>query len=351
MFRQATGTIDAKHRGFFAAAGDARQVWARRAGETGNSVVFLPEDGVTDAVREDCRAGRLVCPMDDCPDPRFVARGGQQRRHHFAHQVAHVKHARGAVWRLEAMTMLAERLARYRGANVQAADGDPVATVAVRSERTGREVQLQVTYDRRLEPPLEQLRDRSQQLLVGHTRGLLLPRLPCRQIPGAWWCGAGRLVAELVLWRDVALAVNPEHRLVATLVDATVARRVGLLPRTAWTPHPLLCLPTQLDACWLTEHGLTTREAQRVLTTLDKRAQPPVFPPPEPPARAPSSVATPRPVAAPPPVAVPVGDPRQAEYLRRADGLDTDARLALLKEMFLPRPPASGGGAGQRDRR
>jgi hypothetical protein len=29
-------------------------------------------------------------------------------------------------------------------------------------------------------------------------------------------------------------------------------------------------------------------------------------------------------------------DPLQAEYLRRAEGLDTAQRLALLKEMFLP---------------
>lgn len=337
MFRQATGTIDAKHRGFFAEAGDARQVWARRVGGPGADVLFLPEHGVTEAVREDCRAGRLVCPMADCPDRRFVARGGARRRHHFAHQVAHVKHATAAVWRLEATSMLADWVAsRYRRADVTTTDGDAVATVSVRSQRTGREVQLQVTYDRRLEPPMEQLRDPSQQLLVGHTRGLLLPREPCRQAPGGWWCAAGRLVGELVLWRGVALAVNPEQRLVATLMGASVARRAGLLGRGAWAPHALLCLPAGLDACLLTEHGLSTPAAQRALSALAARPQPPVAPTP-PPAR--PAHPTPSPLTASPPAVRKVADPRQAEYLRRAHGLNPDERLALLKEMFLTHPP------------
>jgi hypothetical protein len=35
-------------------------------------------------------------------------------------------------------------------------------------------------------------------------------------------------------------------------------------------------------------------------------------------------------------------DPRQAEFLRRARGLDTEQRLALIKEIFLP-PRDTGG--------
>ena len=49
MFDQATGSIDSQHRGFFADAGDVRQVWAWSADE--KRVVYLPEDGVDDAIR------------------------------------------------------------------------------------------------------------------------------------------------------------------------------------------------------------------------------------------------------------------------------------------------------------
>jgi hypothetical protein len=93
--------------------------------------------------------------MADCPDPRFITRGGDIRRHHFAHHVAHVKHTTAAVWRTEAMTMLAEWASRYRHADVDAEDRDGPARVRVRSQRSGRSVELRVTYDRRYEPPLE----------------------------------------------------------------------------------------------------------------------------------------------------------------------------------------------------
>jgi len=335
VFRQATGTIDARHRGFFAEAGDARQVWARRGTGEAGGVFFLDEGGVTEEVRRECSEGRLVCPMADCPDPRFIARGGEVRRHHFAHRVAHVKHATAAVWRAEAMTMLADWAGRYRGAEVDAHDGEHVAAVRVRSQRTGREVELQVTYDRRFEPPLEQLHDPARQLLVGHTRGLLLPRTPCPELRDAWWCGTSRLVGELLLWGGWAIAVNPEQRLVATLVDAYAALRAGLLPRAARTPHPLLCLVCKLDRCRLTGHGLETPTTQRLTAEHAResaqRAQTrtPARPPPERAAAAPASPEHAR-------HATP-GDARQAEYLRRAQGLSTEQRLALLKEMFLPR--------------
>jgi len=335
VFRQATGTIDARHRGFFAEAGDARQVWARlQGGEEEGGVFFLDEGGVTEEVRRGCSEGRLICPMTDCPDPRFIARGGGVRRHHFAHRVAHVKHATAAVWRYEAMTMLADWAACYRGAELDAHDGQRAATVRIRSQRTGRQIALQVTYDRRFDAPLEQLRDRSRQLLVGHSRALLLPRQPCRDVEDAWWCGESRLVGDITLARGYAIAVNPEQRLVGTLIDSHTARAMGLIRRSEAVAYPLLCIICELDRCRLTEHGVTTPTAQQL---LERRTA-------QPPARA--LEATPIQPAWPPPApaegparpAQPFGDARQAEYLRRAQGLNTDQRLALLKEMFLPGP-------------
>jgi hypothetical protein len=335
MFRQGTGTIEEEHREFFAEAGDARQVWARRLGGAKAEVFFLPDGGVTDHVRRDCAEGRLVCPMEDCPDPRFIARGGGERRHHFAHRVAHVKHAAAAVWRQEAMTMLADWARHYRGARVEAEDGDRVATVRIVSERTGHGVELRITYDRRFELPYEISRDPSRQLLLGHTRGLLLPRQPCAEHSGAWWCGESRLVGDLVDADRWALAVNPEQRLIGTLLDSWTALRIGVLPRATHVAYPSLCVVCPLDDCRLTEHGLTTPTVERVLQQRERErtvasrvtgsgkdaAQPPV------------TSSAPHPTQ-------PV-DPRQAEYLLRAQGLNTEERLALIKEMFLP--PQTGG--------
>lgn len=323
MFRQGTGTVDSRHRGFFAEAGDARQVWARWTDV--DRVFFLEDGAVTEEVRRDCSEGRLVCPMADCSDPRFVARGGAVRRHHFAHRVAHVKHATAAIWRHEAMAMLADWASRYRGAEVQVRDGQRAASVRICSERSGRAVELVVTYDRRFEVSRDELSRPGYQLLVGHTRGLLLPRKPCAAIPDTWWCGSSRLVSDILLWHDSVIAVNPEQRLVATLVDVYAALRAGLLARRALTQHPLLCVVCELESCRLTEHGLVTPTSEQLIALRPPPApQRPEAPRPQTPAPVPAFTVGTR------------GDPRQAEYLRRAEGLDTEQRLALLKEMFLP---------------
>jgi hypothetical protein len=273
VFQQATATIDARHRDFFATAGDARQVWARRRDQQPPAVSFLPEGGVTDEIRRQCAAGELVCPMADCPDPRFIARGGDLRRHHFAHHVAHVKHATAAVWRTEAMTMLVDWAGHYRGADVDAEDRDGLACVRVRSQRSGRRVELRVTYNRRYEPPLEDLADSSTQLLVGHTRGLLLPRRACRERTDAWWCGEGRLVGEIAYRDSWALAVNPEQRLIATVVDSYAARDAGLIDRRAPSAYPLLCIVCELGACRLSERGVLTPTVERLLEHREKRGR------------------------------------------------------------------------------
>jgi hypothetical protein len=219
---------------------------------------------------------------------------------------------------------------RHRGADVQAEDRDGLARVRVRSRRSGRRVELQVTYDRRYEPPLEHLAEPSTQLLVGHTRGLLLPREACRARSDAWWCGEGRLVGDLAYRDGWALAVNPEQRLVATLVDSYIARDAGLIDRRAYSAHPLLCIVCELDGCRLSERGVLTPAAERLLEHRQERAR----------AAAHAAARTDRPVDPVPPPFPPRRDDRQAEYLRRAEGLTTEQRLALIKEMFLPREQA-----------
>lgn len=69
----------------FGVGRDPRQLYAldRRNGR----LVYLP-DGVADVFRADCDAGYLICPLPSCADPRYLAVGGSERRHHFRHRAA-----------------------------------------------------------------------------------------------------------------------------------------------------------------------------------------------------------------------------------------------------------------------
>ena len=77
---------------------ETAQVYARRAGEDRAApLVFLPH-GEAAAMRADARAGRLYCPVPDCPTPAFTTVGGR-RRHHFRHLVA-VRHASETIYHI-----------------------------------------------------------------------------------------------------------------------------------------------------------------------------------------------------------------------------------------------------------
>jgi hypothetical protein len=255
VFEQATATPDARHDRFFAGRGDPRQVWALDT--TTGRVVHLAARGVDDDVRRACADETLRCPIARCPDPRLVAKGGEIRRHHFAHRVAHSDHDAATIFRAEAAAMLAGWARRYRGAHVSTHSEEQLDVVTVESEYSGRSVELAVTYDRRFDD-LERFDAPDRQLLVGHTRALLLPRAPHRGVPGAWWCGAPRLITELMARDGAAVAVNPQLRLAATLVPTGDAKRAGLLARTAGTDHPTVCFISELRTCQLTENGLAT---------------------------------------------------------------------------------------------
>jgi hypothetical protein len=264
MFEHATATADSRHRMFFARAGEICQVWARR---TDGILFYLPDGGVDREVRAAAHAGRLTCPYPGCPDPRFIAKGGSERRHHFAHRIAGQEHRTTAAWRHQALLMLADWSARrYPNLEIELDDREAGESLQLRSPRTGRVVRLTVTYDRRYQPPPPLP---GVQLLVGHSRGLLLPRREAEGAPGRWWCGEGRLVGDLVADRGWALAVNPEERLIATIAEPYIARGAGLTegrPRAA-----LLCIVDELEHAHLDADGIHTPASNAIDRELDRR--------------------------------------------------------------------------------
>ena len=327
MFGQLTSAIDDRHRSFFAKSGDARQVWALDSHSA--RVVYLPEDGVDEQLRHACERGGLRCPMADCPDPRFIARGGDMRRHHFAHKVAHTKHTTAAVFRAEAVAMLADWARKFPSAQVATRDEATVGAVTIRSSRTGKVVTLAITYDRSYPYWRENDAAPHDQLLVGHTRGLLLPRTEHPDKPGVWCCADPQLVATIIMRHGAAIAVNPQQRLVATLMPAYSAHSAGLVP-LAILGHPNVCIVSDLDACRLDETGLVTPAIDTLRASRKRDAK-----------RAQTRSRPSSPASIPP--SVTPGAQRdhaqRQEYLRRAQGLNTERRLALLKEIFLADKP------------
>ena len=267
MFEQPTATFDRRHRAFFDTTDEPRQVYALDTAS--GQIVYLPDHAVSDSVRDACRDGRLRCPVAACPDPRLIAKGGTERRHHFAHKVAHTRHDSAAVLRTEAVAMLAAWARRYRGAQISTRHEGSLGIVTIRSAPTGTSVELAVTYDPREDPGAVP----GRRLLVGHTRALLLPRVEHPALPDAWCCGDPRLVGQLIARHGATVAVNPERQLVATLLGTRVAERVGLAPRTT-ARHPTICLVDTIDDCRLDAHGAFTTPALRTLRAWEHEHHP-----------------------------------------------------------------------------
>lgn len=262
MFDHATATADQRHRAFFDRAGEIRQVWARQADRT---LFYLADGGVDAEVRAAAHSGQLTCPYPGCPDPRFIAKGGRQRRHHFAHQVAGQEHR--ATWRHQALLMLADWSARrYPDLEIKVDDREEGESVRLRSPRSGKVVRLTVTYDRRYELPAPAA---GVQLLLGHSRALLLPRREIPGTPGRWWCGEGRLVGDLLAERGWALAINPQERLVATIAEGALGREAGLVQ--GGSGEMLLCVVDTLEDARLDADGLHTPASDALDKALDRR--------------------------------------------------------------------------------
>jgi hypothetical protein len=259
MFERATGTADDRHRQFFGSTVELRQVWARRSD---GQLFYLAASGVDEQVRADARTGRLTCPYPGCPDPRFIARGGPERRHHFAHKVAGAEHDTAAGWRYQALLMLADWCQR-RHPQIDVELNQHEGSLRLRSSHSGKVACLAVTYDPGHQPTWD------RQVLLGHSRKLLLPRETVDGAPERWWCGEGRLVGELIAEQGWALSINPEDRLIATLVDGDIARTAGLVHRHS--RHPLLCIVDELDHVRLTADGLHTPASDAIDKELARR--------------------------------------------------------------------------------
>jgi hypothetical protein len=264
MFDHATAVADRRHRAFFDRAGEVRQVWAQR---TDGTSFYLADGGVDDQVRADAHAGELSCPYPGCPDRRFIAKGGSERRHHFAHHVAGQDHRRSPAWRHQALLMLADwSHRRYPHLEVELDDREDNESLRLRSPRTDRLVRLTVTYDRRYQLPAPVP---GAQLLVGHSRALLLPRKEAEGPPGLWWCGEGRLVGDLVARRGWALAINPQERLIATVTTEDLGRAATSVQDGAG--GLLLCVVAELDDARLDGDGLHTAVSDAVDRELERR--------------------------------------------------------------------------------
>jgi hypothetical protein len=264
MFDHATAVADRRHRAFFDRAGEVRQVWAQR---TDGTSFYLADGGVDDQVRADAHAGELSCPYPGCPDRRFIAKGGTERRHHFAHHVAGQDHRRSPAWRHQALLMLADwSHRRYPHLDVELDDREDNESLRLRSPRTDRLVRLTVTYDRRYQLPAAVP---GAQLLVGHSRALLLPRKEADGPPGLWWCGEGRLVGDLVSRRGWALAINPQERLIATVTTENLGRAATSVQGGAG--GLLLCVVAELDDARLDGDGLHTAVSDGVDQELERR--------------------------------------------------------------------------------
>lgn len=256
MFDQASARADRRHRTFFQKRGELCQVWARR--DDGH-LFYLADDAVDDDIRAAAHAGRLTCPYPGCPDPRFVAKGGPERRHHFAHKIAGTAHSAATGWRHQALLMLADWTAR-RYPQIQTKIDDQDGILRLHSPQTHHEVVLAVTYDPRRRTTGE------AQLLLGHSSRLLLPRDRIEGEPEHWWCGKSRLVTDLLHNAGWALAVNPQERLIATLVNSHIANAAGL---ARGRPHAeALCIVDDLDKARLDATGLHTSASDRIDVAL-----------------------------------------------------------------------------------
>lgn len=106
---------------------ERRQLYARDTRKGDDAPLVYIREGEADALRPDCRAGHLICPIPGCKDPRYTTKGGS-KRDHFAHLSAQTdrRHSIEGRCHFFAKELIGQWLkCSYQGASVHV-DDEPV---------------------------------------------------------------------------------------------------------------------------------------------------------------------------------------------------------------------------------
>jgi hypothetical protein len=194
----------------------------------GAPLVYLPRGGA-DAVRDDVRAGHLVCPLPDCNSRELTVRG-KSRRDHFAHRTAPTSdHAPERLMHLQGKWMIADWLRSLFGSRLKvgievAVQGRArVADVMARSPRGGGMV-FEIQYSA-LEPAEWQQRH-DDYVEAGLHDVWLWGRIPphCRPVVGEHFDGERMISPAMQRCRRETgrplLWINPEEHQLALALTA-----------------------------------------------------------------------------------------------------------------------------------
>lgn len=261
-------------RAFAFSGGELAQVYARDLRENADAPLVYLAPGEADRVREDCRAGHLVCPFPGCDAPAFWASGGSgRRRHHFRHRHVPVRvHAPESYFHLVGKHAVAAWLRRAH----------PAARVEVESETSDRSRRADVLAvfpdDRRFAFEIQYApltaaewtaRHESYQALgirdiwlFGHTSIYLRP---ARQ---EWLEGRVQLNETLLAVREAGCRVrflNPD--------DLTIASQLIELDPSWHAPKHSLLQVDSLDACRIVGDRLITPTDEVEITAIQERRQ------------------------------------------------------------------------------
>lgn len=261
-------------RAFAFSGGELAQVYARDLRGSAEAPLVYLAPGEADRVREDCRAGHLICPFPGCDAPAFWASGrGGRRRHHFRHRHVPVgAHAPESYFHLVGKHAIAAWLRRTH----------PDATVEVEvetSDRSRRTDVLAVFPDERrfafeIQYALigaDEWRERHESYraqairdvwLFGHTSTYLRP---ARQ---EWLEGRVQLNATLLAVREARCRVrflNPD--------DLTIASQLIELDPSWHAPKHSLLQVDSLDSCRIVGDRLITPIDEAEIAAIQERRE------------------------------------------------------------------------------
>lgn len=308
---------------------DRRQLYARDL-EKGRIVYLAAGEG--DAFKPACDAGRLVCPLPGCADPRYIAVAGDLRRHHFRHRASNVPPHDWRAWNhLTGKQVLAQHLQeRHRDLDVRLHEdaedgGDECDLVLTFSDRPPTAVEVQygrlASEEWRERHAAYAATGRSDVWIFGH-----LPphfRRPPHPPGEGDWVVLGAL-SQTIADDDVPLYfLDPDRQEIATVLLET-GRANARLAQFSTDPivsceivDGLLLTPSQRREA----EARAAREARQRRTAIERR-----------PRAVPAPTAVPAP--APPPPTSETDRPRLDER-RRAHRAAADAAWEKALPIFL----------------